>query len=773
MTAEIAAPSNLVTLTPAAPEANALEHALALGRSGFRVVFVHAPTGNGCTCGVAHEDGKAIGKHPVSKAWQRNASADEQAIRDARASLKFEPNVGIVLGEQPGGAYLVAIDVDDEERFFALVEQYGELPDTLTSHSARGYRFIYRIAQDIPVDRVKNITGLGGSPGVDVKARAGQIVVAPSIHASGARYRWGETLTVAELPNDWTHAILAPPVRPQWVAEYTPHTMREDVRASNRARKYLEKATITEASLVARSREGTRNSALHLALCRLLPLAHGCHLMDGHAYVVRELSNAARGAGLPSREITSTVASAERWLRESGAVRVLPHEPSPAAPMRSAALAESVDAPEAPEASEAPEQARPPALELIQDKGSIAPLASNVAEMLPRYSRGAPRYDEFADRITWPDGSALKETDALLVQKWLYQQPESERVRASVETITHGLLLAAHENRYHPVRLYLDALSWDGTSRVARLFPDYFGAPDAPFECAASVCFLVGAVARIQKPGAKVDTLPVLEGRQGIGKSTALNILGGVWFSDSVIPQKEPDCYQVLRGAWIYELSELASMRGREVERTKAFITSRTDRYRTSYGRMVQDVPRETVFAGTTNAAQYLADDTGGRRFHPIHCEHIDTEGLARDRDQLWAEAVHLYREGKPWHLSGELASAQSAVAELRRHEDPWGAIVQAITHGTLEQLPPATQERVSALVPPSTPIASTPPLWTAHEWLLAIGIDAGRQTKGDEMRLSALLTKSGWKRRRISDGTGRKYVYALEVGTGVDRCGQ
>lgn len=765
-------PSLTITLQPAGPDASTLEHALALGRSGFRVLAVHAPSGSGCTCGIAHDDRKAIGKHPVAKSWQKTATGDEQALRDMFAALKFSPNLGIVLGEQPGGAYLVAIDVDDAERFDALVAKFGELPETLESISARGQRLIFRLSDDVPRDRVKNVTGLDGAPGVDVKARNGQIVVAPSLHASGVRYAWGECLTVAELPAEWTQAILAPPVRPDWVSTYTPSTMREDRHAAKRARRYLESAVLSEASLVYRAREGTRNSTFHLALCRCLPVAHGLMLLDGHAYVVRELSSAARGAGLSPREVHSTVQSAERWLRETNAIRLMPHEPTPAPAPVVVVDGETIEAPEAPEEPPAPERQ---AIELIQDKGSNAAIAENVARMLAHYPRGAPRYNAFSCQACWPDGSQVIDSDAIAVQSWLYQQPEVERVRASVETIHHGLIHAARQREFHPVRAYLDGLSWDGEERIGQLFTRYFGAPDRPFESAAGVCFLLGAVARVYEPGAKVDTLPVLEGKQGLGKSTALKILAGSWFADSVIPQQEPNCYQVLRGAWIYELSELAAMRGREVERTKAYVTSRVDRYRTSYGRTVEDVPRQTVFAGTTNARQYLGDETGGRRFHPVHCERIDLEALARDRDQLWAEAVHRYREGEAWHLSDELAAAQALVAEQRRHEDPWESIIACVTQGAVDRLPVDVAERASSLLTPlltssALPNLSQPPpgvpTWTAHEWLQVIGIESGRQSRTDEMRLSVLLQKCGWKRHRTSDGGVRRWVYRLEVGT-------
>ena len=740
--------SHGLPFTPAPDGASALEHALALGRAGFRAIFVHAPDGEGCTCGLAHEDRKSIGKHPIARAWQKIATDDEQAIRDERARIRFEPNLGIVMGLRADGSYVVAVDVDDHERFAALVEQLGPLPDTLTSISGRGYRLLLSLPPDTPRDRVKNVTGLAGSPGVDVKVRGGQIVVAPSLHASGKRYAWGETFVVAEMPADWVHALLSPPVRPEWVAEYTPQTMRDDAKAAKRARKYLESATLAEASLVYRSREGTRNSTFYLSLCRVLPLAHGLMLIDGHGYVVRELSSAARGAGLPEREIASSVASAERWLRESGAVRLLPHQPaqvdarpSSSSPARYPEPGEIIGIGEAPEVDAGPSPSprdggAPGLIDLLDDNGSPAKNAGNVARMLAAYPGGPPRFDEFFDRVTWPTGAALTDADALRVQDWLFEQPAASRVRASVEAVHGGLLLAATERKFHPVRDYLRALDWDKTPRVERLFSSYFGAMSSRYVAGASRCFMIGAVARVMRPGCKLDTLPVLEGAQGTGKSTGLAVLAGEnWFSDSFIPTKEPDCYQVLRGVWVYELAELASMRSRDAERMKAYLSSRSDRYRASYARIATDVPRQVAFAGTTNAGAYLSDDSGHRRFHPIACGAIDLEALARDRDQLWAEALALYSGGTPWHLAGEVADQQARAAAEREHEDPWAGLVAGIG-------------------------GEVGPL-QIHEALALLGVEVGRQTRADEMRLSALLRRSGWERSRVRHGSYRRYEWS------------
>jgi hypothetical protein len=220
-------------------------------------------------------------------------------------------------------------------------------------------------------------------------------------------------------------------------------------------------------------------------------------------------------------------------------------------------------------------------------------------------------------------------------------------LRALSKDVTHQAVdIRAHECAFHPVRDYLHSLTWDGQPRIASLFPDYFGAHG---ECSAyaeavSRMFMVSLVARIIEPGCKVDHLPVIEGPQGAGKSTACRLLGGEWFSDALPDIGSKDAQQFLRGKWLIEVSEMHAMTRAEAAQLKAFITRQEERYRPSHGRKEVFEARQCVFIGTTNKDAYLRDETGGRRFWPIKATSIDLDALARDRDQLFAEAVAAYR---------------------------------------------------------------------------------------------------------------------------------
>lgn len=198
------------------------------------------------------------------------------------------------------------------------------------------------------------------------------------------------------------------------------------------------------------------------------------------------------------------------------------------------------------------------------------------------------------------------------------------------------------ENTYHPIRDYLDAVRWDGTPRIDRWLTSYLGAENTPYTQAVGRLMLMAAVRRVRQPGIKFDQIIVLEGPQGSGKSTALRIMAGGDdnFSDAdILTLDAKSQMEALEGVWIYEICELEGISRADTSKVKSFASRDTDRGRPAYGRFRENRPRQNILVGTTNDDQYLRDQTGNRRFWPVRTTTIDVEALARDRDQLWAEA--------------------------------------------------------------------------------------------------------------------------------------
>lgn len=244
---------------------------------------------------------------------------------------------------------------------------------------------------------------------------------------------------------------------------------------------------------------------------------------------------------------------------------------------------------------------------------------------------------------------------------------------AGVSKIEDALNLEFQKYSFHPVKKYLKGLAWDGIERIDTLLIDYFGADDNVYTREAIRKMLVGAVARIFRPGVKFDlVLTIVGDKQGTGKSTFLAKLGQEWFSDSFHTISGKEAFEQLQGAWIIEMAELSGVRKSEVEATKHFITKREDTYRPAYGRIVETYKRRCVFFATTNQKDFLNDPTGNRRFMPVDVnEHLITKKILDDNEmtgeqvnQVWAEAVELYKGGEPLFLSPaaeELAKEEQA----------------------------------------------------------------------------------------------------------------
>ena len=273
------------------------------------------------------------------------------------------------------------------------------------------------------------------------------------------------------------------------------------------------------------------------------------------------------------------------------------------------------------------------------------------------------------------------------------------------DRIFDAVNVVAQERAFHPVRDYLNGCEWDGVPRVDTLLIDYLGAEDNAYTRAVTRKTLVAAVARIYRPGCKFDYMLTLRGRQGLGKSALIAKLGGPWFSDTFTTMQGKDAYEQVQGVWIMEVGELAGMRKAEAETIKLYISKQVDRFRPAYGRRLQEFPRQCVFIGTTNEAQFLRDTTGNRRFWVVDTPNDPTHDMwdeltTETVKQIWAEAVELYNAGEKLYLPKSLEKVAREVQETYEEENPRAGIVADY----LEKLLPTNWDEMDS--------------YTRREWL-------------------------------------------------------
>ena len=242
------------------------------------------------------------------------------------------------------------------------------------------------------------------------------------------------------------------------------------------------------------------------------------------------------------------------------------------------------------------------------------------------------------------------------------------------------------DRSYHPIREFLNALpEWDRTVRADTLLIDYLGAADTAYVRAVTRKTLCAAVARVQHPGTKFDNILVLNGPQGIGKSTLIALLGGEWYSDSlsISDMNDKTAAEKLQGFWIMEIGELAGMRKADIDKVKAFISRQDDKYRASFGRRVTPHPRQCIFFGTTNSEKgYLRDITGNRRFWTVKVpggsEKHPWELKPEDVQQIWAEVLTYVSQGEKLYLNADLEAEARMEQRDAMEQDEREGLVRA-----------------------------------------------------------------------------------------------
>lgn len=337
----------------------------------------------------------------------------------------------------------------------------------------------------------------------------------------------------------------------------------------------------------------------------------------------------------------------------------------------------------------------------------------------------------------------------------------------------------ADDRRFHPIRQYLESLpEWDGTKRVEELLVDYFGAEDSEYTRAVTRKCLAAAVARIMHPGIKFDSVLILNGPQGIGKSTFYSKLAGEWFSDSLslTDMKDKAAAEKLQGFWILELGELAGMKKADIECVKSFLSRTDDDYRPSYGKTVESHPRQSIIVGSTNAENgFLRDITGNRRFWPVQVTAISKKKswdmTDQEVQQIWAEAKLIYEKGEPLMLQGEAAKTALEKQQDAMESDERLGMVEAY----LDMLLPENWDSLDQYGrrnyfaekdAPTTPRGVLPrkQVSNAEIWCECFGKELADMKPADSYAIAAIMAKMpGWERtttiRKIGN-YGRQRLY-------------
>lgn len=330
----------------------------------------------------------------------------------------------------------------------------------------------------------------------------------------------------------------------------------------------------------------------------------------------------------------------------------------------------------------------------------------------------------------------LQDTDDTDAKAWL----ESHRITVTISETRAAIAAAAAQSVYNPLQEWLDGINWDNESRVDTWLSTYLGVEDTEYSRAVGRRFLIGAVARALNPGCKMDTMLILEGPQGLKKSTAIEILfSEPYFTDEIQGVGSKDTAMQMLGRWVIEVAELDALERAEVKAIKAWMSRKTDKFRPPYGRSVIEQPRSCVLFGTLNpeGLGYLRDATGGRRFWPVKCGKIDIDALMVEREQIWAEAVVMYKNDEQWWLTEEEVALATTQQEDRYEHDAWAEDIDHFVSGL---------NRVT----------------TADIIKTCLEIPKERKSRATEMRIGKHLTQSGWVRKKVRQDDGKNKWYYL-----------
>jgi hypothetical protein len=691
-----------------------LEAALAYGRMGWRIFPCHSvvqtATGPACSCGKA--SCKSPAKHPRTKRGLLDATDDESTIR--RYWTRW-PDANIALAT---GSGLAVFDIDGPEgaeEFKQLVATHGPVPATLAAATGRGLHLVFATQPGSPSVRS---SAMGK---VHVRGEGGYIIVAPSDHITGRKYQWVNRLAPAPLPG-WLR---------QWGAGYNvtanavQAVQNSPFEALGALPAYLQIRQQSQPDVTKSASDALRTVWSPAEEARLISALAAIPANQYDSWY--QIGMALHGLGWDRSDGTSIGfdiwdqwsqtcpekyalgaceakwRSFDRSARGELTLGTIYHLAQRSGWNGGAPAPMGWGEVQAPPVSADPPAGNSGHLNGHANGHQVLPVAFGGLKPITfpdTNDKGLPRatmtnakvavaalgldcrYDLFHNRMLvggevinkWHSKELSDHVVTMLRNMIRYRfgfDPGKQHTQDASESL-------ALEFRFDPVLDYLDGLRWDGRPRLDRWMVDYLGADDTELNRAIGRLSLLAAVRRARQPGTKFDQIIVLEGRQGQGKSEAIEILAGKEnFSDqSILGVDDRKQQELTEGVWLYEIGELNGIRRTDIEHIKAFASRKVDRARPAYGRYTVSQPRRTVFFASCNRDDYLQDDTGNRRFWPVAVRFADHDGLRRDRDQLWAEASAREARGESHVLEQRLWAVAGEEQEKRVAADSWVELI-------------------------------------------------------------------------------------------------
>lgn len=597
-------------------------------------------------------------KVPLTRNGCKDATTDAAQIK-AWWQKYPNANIGLATGSVSQNVFVIDLDIDEDrgiDGYHSLEDwqrEHGDFPETWTAITGRGgYHLYYR-----GNGKIKNRAGI--IDGVDIRGNGGYVVAPPSIHKNGRRYEW----------------------------EYSPDEF-EIAKADNNVEYFLshddqkQGTAFTMPNIVA---AGQRNQMLFRFACMMQ--AKGASDQSVFAATMAE-NESSCSPPLTEQEVRIIVSSATKY--DKGKPIHIDSE--------GVATRENKD-----DVIGNPEWVLN-FLDCNHDKDgnikSVKQFVHNFEIVMDKDDRfaGKIRFNEFAQQLYLCGNVPWEKEDNC--RAWsshddsaLFSLIQADYGLKSRQDFADALKNVSMRNKFHPVRELLDSLTWDGKEHIRSLLPEYLGAEDSDYTYQVMRLWMLGAVSRVYKPGSKFDYTIILQGSQGIGKSTFLKLmaLDGSWFNDSLDSLDSDKAVQSLTGSWIIELAELKSLARTAggVESVKRFLTATQDKYRIPYERRADTFYRQCVFAGTTNKDDFLQDETGNRRFLIVQTgvkkpsKSLFVPEIMDTIKQAWAEAVHIWKNEKPQLILPEAYMQEAKeLQEANMADDGKRGIIQEYLEG-------------------------------------------------------------------------------------------